>query len=477
MMFVLVLGMHRSGTSCLAHSLHEAGLSLGTDLMNDVARDNMEGHWENLEAVRINDQILALSGGAWDRVPQTLRTDEVTDRRITAFLEGFGNAGIAGWKDPRTTLTYPIWKPHLGEHRIIAAFRHPASVARSLHVRDTWRLEQGLRLWADYNERLLEHATGDDVLWFDFDAPADILARNVRTICDALGLNCLPKVEQTFNPFLRHHCEPEPIADERIERLYAELRRRAARQHAKAAAGGRVAAPDNPIAAAEIAPATDVTKPAPPAPVADPLRQMARVQELQNVVQQRLHGELARLAHRAGENTQILETVQVVLSGLQPLREHVGQLEAVLQQQNAALDGVQAHVAHLSPLMETVESLRGGLGEISARLEQIVAALQATRTDFLQSSADHTQRLAGVDERLIRLERQMARLDAVEQQTTLCLAYINRIRSLWFYRLGRAAVVAVRRWLGANRTAPSPANLGTGFTPAAERDQAGRKAA
>ena len=55
--FVLILGMHRSGTSALARVLNLAGLRLSTDLL-EPNQDNPLGYWEAKNIVRINNQLL-----------------------------------------------------------------------------------------------------------------------------------------------------------------------------------------------------------------------------------------------------------------------------------------------------------------------------------------------------------------------------------------------------------------------------------
>src|SRR5580765_3890389 len=67
---ICIAGAHRSGTSMLARLMYSCGLDLGPqqDLM-PAARDNPEGFWENLHFVRLNDEILNTSGGAWDLPP------------------------------------------------------------------------------------------------------------------------------------------------------------------------------------------------------------------------------------------------------------------------------------------------------------------------------------------------------------------------------------------------------------------------
>ena len=66
---ILILGMHRSGTSCLAGSLQEAGLYLGE--VNTTAPHNAKGNRESRTIVALHDGLLQANGGAWDAPPGT----------------------------------------------------------------------------------------------------------------------------------------------------------------------------------------------------------------------------------------------------------------------------------------------------------------------------------------------------------------------------------------------------------------------
>jgi hypothetical protein len=236
---IVVLGMHRSGTSCVARALHEGGMYLGDKLMNQVASDNLEGHWEAWNAVQINDDILTASGAQWHRLPLdlTLAPPEGIDQRIEQFLEELAVQPVHGFKDPRTLITFPVWEPHLSDARIVACLRHPYNVATSLARRVIdWRWEQGLELWMEYNLRLLHYTSEVDpawVYWFDFDAEASAADEALRGLITALGLQ--PKQEH-FNSFLRHHDELPRIEDPRLAELYDALRERARSQRPSAAA-------------------------------------------------------------------------------------------------------------------------------------------------------------------------------------------------------------------------------------------------
>jgi hypothetical protein len=227
---VVILGMGRSGTSYLTRALQAAGLYLGDDIM-EANHANMEGYGESLECVEINDRILELSAGKWNQLPATLHCDKATDARIKQFVQRLASQPIAGWKDPRTTLTFKFWKPYLGSHQLVGALRHPLKVAQSLLVRDNLPLEEGVRLWVAYNEKLLRIANEatDNFHWFEFDLPEQDLRRSTQLLAQRLGLKTNHSAGALFNPYLRHHMEHEEIADPQARDLYRRLKEKAHR--------------------------------------------------------------------------------------------------------------------------------------------------------------------------------------------------------------------------------------------------------
>src|SRR5215471_2250594 len=64
---LVILGMHRSGTSALTGALAKSGAAPGAHLMPPT-NDNPEGYWECLPVVRLNDEILKRLGSRWDSV-------------------------------------------------------------------------------------------------------------------------------------------------------------------------------------------------------------------------------------------------------------------------------------------------------------------------------------------------------------------------------------------------------------------------
>jgi hypothetical protein len=148
----LVLGMHRSGTSCLTGLLETAGLATG-----DVSRrnkHNAKGNLEDASVRAINGAILRRCGGSWSEPPPRLDPRAVPRRRIRAALAPYRK--LHGWviKDPRMLLTLEAWLPYLDDCRFVGTFRDPLAVARSLQARGGISLDRGVALWTHYNDRL-----------------------------------------------------------------------------------------------------------------------------------------------------------------------------------------------------------------------------------------------------------------------------------------------------------------------------------
>ncbi|MBM3573769.1 MAG: hypothetical protein FJX52_15635, partial [Alphaproteobacteria bacterium] len=55
---VVILGMHRSGTSAVARLLAQCGLQLGDDLLTQAELDNPNGYWEPRGIVAVHEALL-----------------------------------------------------------------------------------------------------------------------------------------------------------------------------------------------------------------------------------------------------------------------------------------------------------------------------------------------------------------------------------------------------------------------------------
>ncbi|MEQ9397202.1 hypothetical protein [Haliea sp.] len=149
---VAILGMHRSGTSCLTGSLQEAGLDLGD--CHTWNPYNLKGNRENQAFVDLHDSILAANGGAWDAPPGTRVWRQAHRQVARDLLASHAHLPILGFKDPRALLLLEGWRELLPNLECVGIFRHPDAVALSLHNRSRMPREQALLLWYAYNRIL-----------------------------------------------------------------------------------------------------------------------------------------------------------------------------------------------------------------------------------------------------------------------------------------------------------------------------------
>jgi hypothetical protein len=136
---VVVLGMHRSGTSSAAGTLVRLGAAAPQHLMASNG-DNERGYWESSVIVDLNDAILAAGGSDWkdwrkfdlDRI-DALEAEALRARAKEALAEEFGDVGFAVVKDPRMCRLMAFWGPVFAEAkwsvRALLPIRSPLEVS------------------------------------------------------------------------------------------------------------------------------------------------------------------------------------------------------------------------------------------------------------------------------------------------------------------------------------------------------------
>lgn len=133
---VVILGMHRSGTSLVANILQEMGVEMGADLL-DADKYNIGGYWEDEDFLWINKGILENAGGSWlnppdrDAIIQSSEKFSTTIEKTITKKEHLSN-GFWGWKDPRTSLTSCVFDPYLDNAKYIVVKRNIDDTIRSL---------------------------------------------------------------------------------------------------------------------------------------------------------------------------------------------------------------------------------------------------------------------------------------------------------------------------------------------------------
>ncbi|MGP1281409.1 MAG: sulfotransferase [Parasphingopyxis sp.] len=225
---ILVLGMHRSGTSALAGTLQSAGLFLGDVI--EASPHNRKGNRENRKVMRLNEDVLAANGGAWHRPPERIEWREDHRARRDAIIGDYRGKTLWGLKDPRFLLLLDGWRAALPDAEFVGTVRSPAAVARSLSMRNPAFAtpREFVDLWHRYNERLLALWQRERFPLVDFDVAADRYLESVAALCHRLGLDPARSGDRFFEAPLRTaHREGTDIAvaiPARTERLYRDLK-------------------------------------------------------------------------------------------------------------------------------------------------------------------------------------------------------------------------------------------------------------
>lgn len=177
---LLVLGMHRSGTSALTRVVNLLGVDLGTDLMEAAEGNNERGFWEHQGVVDRHDRLLADLGMRWDD-PRAMPADWLQHpatrsarRDLEAILDAeFDGSPLWGVKDPRMCRLLPLWREMLEARgvRVMALhmLRHPMEIARSLERRDGMPRGRALLLWLRHQIEALAFSDGLPQSWASFD--------------------------------------------------------------------------------------------------------------------------------------------------------------------------------------------------------------------------------------------------------------------------------------------------------------------
>jgi len=194
--FLLITGMHRSGTSFLARALNLRGVFLGEyeDFISDEWRpsiDNLRGHWENKKFLKLTEQTLSFSNGNWDKIPAKIKVNSKIGNEIKKLSTRLiDNSAIAsGIKDPRILGCLDAWVKYLPKNfLIVGIFRNPLKVSESLKKRNGFSYEKSLNLWEQYNQRLLTYLEKFGGFLLNFDWPKKKLIKELDLISDKLGL-------------------------------------------------------------------------------------------------------------------------------------------------------------------------------------------------------------------------------------------------------------------------------------------------
>lgn len=135
---IVILGMHRSGTSLLANMLHSIGISMGKTFL-EADKFNIKGYFEDTDFLGINKDILETAGGTWydpPSVKEIVEGDDKFEKIITEMIARkrklAGNSSW-GWKDPRTCITCWKFASEIPDAKFVVIVRKISDIKLSLN--------------------------------------------------------------------------------------------------------------------------------------------------------------------------------------------------------------------------------------------------------------------------------------------------------------------------------------------------------
>lgn len=175
---IIVIGMHRSGTSLVTKALETLGVSLGENLM-PPAEHNKKGFFEDLDVVDLNSKLLDIAKMNWaslNEFPLSLLESPqgklLKKEAIDLVTKKTDKNSIWGIKDPRMCRTLPFWKEIFKSLNIetgyVFCLRNPIDVSKSLTKRDNFEMEYGLHMWAHHSYLGLTNILNEKTFVIDF---------------------------------------------------------------------------------------------------------------------------------------------------------------------------------------------------------------------------------------------------------------------------------------------------------------------
>jgi glycosyltransferase involved in cell wall biosynthesis len=161
-MQILILGMHRSGTSVLTRLVNLMGAYFGPDSIATKANEeNPKGFWERKDVRKLNNHLLFSVGADWHRIadydpaaipPEARARFDEEARRVIAEMDAH-----LPWvmKEPRLCVNLPAWLALLKQPVCLIGVRDPMEIARSLEARNRFPVPVGVAMTQTYYRRVL----------------------------------------------------------------------------------------------------------------------------------------------------------------------------------------------------------------------------------------------------------------------------------------------------------------------------------
>jgi len=218
---ILVVGMHRSGTSAVAGAVRLLGATQPRYTI-PAGPDNPSGFWEALSILSINDWILKQAGATWyeclgfDANALDARARAAAQSFVTlSLMSEFGDAPMPLIKDPRICLLMDVWLPALlarGASPVaLLVVRSPDEVAESLAARERLPPAVSAALWLRYmldaefaTRDYRRHILAYDDLLRDWRAVLTLAGQRAAITWPVDPQAAAPRIDRFLDARLRH---------------------------------------------------------------------------------------------------------------------------------------------------------------------------------------------------------------------------------------------------------------------------------
>ncbi len=219
---VVVLGMHRAGTSLCTRIVQQLGIGLGGPLLT-ADFDNPDGYQEHKAIVDCHRSLLEALHVEWDTIrsiqPASAafwesETAAATRDRLKQIVAGQVKAvgGVWAFKDPRTTGFIPLWKDVFNDLDIepvwLLSVRDPRAVAASLFTRNRLPVALGELLWLEHYLDALRHLGSEiaGIVHYERWFPAPIAqVRDVARMIGGAAEDVVERAASSVRAELRHN--------------------------------------------------------------------------------------------------------------------------------------------------------------------------------------------------------------------------------------------------------------------------------
>ena len=235
---VLVIGMHRSGTSLTTRIVNMMGYTIGNgaDII-EADSGNPTGYWEHRSFVSLNRKLLAAN-----LLPGTVSNflfPKLKEKAAELILS-FKDCNRIVLKDPIASITLPFWveciKTCLPENAVnvstVICVRNPLDVSKSLQNRGLFEKNINCWLWEKYLSSAIKNSEGLPSFIMQYEQyfnerRDDKISELACFLGSNLSEEILGEIKQFIDPALRESNVGDKIwkqnLSQKVKKLYLNL--------------------------------------------------------------------------------------------------------------------------------------------------------------------------------------------------------------------------------------------------------------